>query len=566
VIEQTLPTVLDQTFPADEYEVIVVVDGSTDGTADALRLISSPVRFVVIEQDNHGQAAARNAGLMAASGELVLFLDDDLFCERSLVAEHVSAHNDRNSLVFGPILVAPQSPDTLATKWLKRVTQDWLSKLQRRDVNWPENAFVGANSSMRRDTLVAIGGFDEQFFRALEDWELGQRLWGAGVRFRFCSAAVTHQLYVKTTDDVVLRDVPLYGTNEFLLCRKHPEYRRYSTFSYFSRGGWLKRKVLELSMRLPLSIDPLLKMAERSVRISSALGMRIFYVRQRLTLYRSLLKAFGSWDDIERDCLKVLPVLYYHRVGPALPGTYPALTVEPGRFKKQIAWLKQKGYTTIRAGDWLAWCLEGKPLPPKPVLLTFDDAYADLVEHAFPALREQGFTATVFVVTGEIGGSNSWDIKQGSASIGCMGADDMLRWSEEGIEFGAHSRTHTDLTTLSAPDLEEEIAGSGADLAGILGAAPRSFAYPFGYYNDGVLNCAMKTFQFAFTCEEGLNVLGTEPHLLRRAMVQPGDSLLDFGLRVKFGFNPIDRLIDRVRCYVKFRTRLKGLFSPLKGS
>ena len=131
LIEQTLPTVLDQTYPADEYEVIVVVDGSTDGTAVALRRMSSPVRLIVIEHDNRGQAAARNAGLRAASGELVLFLDDDLYCERTLIAEHVSAHEGGDCLVFGPVLVAPQSPDTLATKWLRLATENWLSQLER---------------------------------------------------------------------------------------------------------------------------------------------------------------------------------------------------------------------------------------------------------------------------------------------------------------------------------------------------------------------------------------------------------------------------------------------------
>ena len=102
VIEQTLPTVLDQTFPASEYEVIVVVDGSTDDTAAALRQISSPVRLVVIEQDNQGQAAARNAGIRLRQGTWCCCLDDDLFCERTLIAEHFVAHTDCDSLVFGP--------------------------------------------------------------------------------------------------------------------------------------------------------------------------------------------------------------------------------------------------------------------------------------------------------------------------------------------------------------------------------------------------------------------------------------------------------------------------------
>jgi peptidoglycan/xylan/chitin deacetylase (PgdA/CDA1 family) len=367
---------------------------------------------------------------------------------------------------------------------------------------------------------------------------------------------------VKSTDDVVLHDAPLYGVSEILLARKHPELRRFSSLTYFTKGTWLKRKANELSVRVLLPIDPLLRIAEKSAGQSAKVGTRIFSARQRLCINRSGVKAAGGWKQFERDYAMVLPVLTYKCVGPARARVYPEPAVDHGRFKKQMGWLKRNGFTPIRPGDWLAWQLEGKPLPPKPVLLTFNFAYADLVEYAFPVLRQHGFAATVFVVTGEIGGYNSWDHKNEFAMMRCMSTDQIRHWSGQGIEFGAHSRTHADLTTLTAAELEEEIAGSGRDLAGILGAIPSSFAYPFGIYNDAVLGCIAKNFQLAFTCEEGLNGLGTEACLMRRTTAQPGDSLLDFALRVKFGWNPIERLRARVR----LRTRLRGMFRMLKGS
>ncbi len=142
-----------------------------------------------------------------------------------------------------------------------------------------------------------------------------------------------------------------------------------------------------------------------------------------------------------------------------------------------------------------------------------------------------------------------------------MSAEQIRHWSAQGIEFGAHTRTHADLTTLSGNELEQEVAGSGDDLAVILGATPLSFAYPFGFYNDAARNCTEKAFQLAFTCDEGLNVLGTGPGLMRRTMVKPRDSQLDFGLRVRFGFNPIERLRHRVR----LRSRLRGMLRMIKG-
>ena len=561
LILQTLPTVLDQTLSADDYEVIIVVDGSTDGTAEALKQIASSVQIRILEQDNRGQAAAMNAGLSVAKGELVLFVDDDHFCERTLLAEHAAAHSDYDCLVFGTVLVDSRSPDTLATKWMHANTQNWIAHLKRDGLCWPADAAVMPNSSMRRGNLETIGGFDERLRRPL-DKELGLRLWKAGLLFRYCSTAITYQVYDKSTDYLALHESPLHGANEDLICRNHPEFRQFSQFADFTKGTWFRRKVRELCVRFSLPLDPLLKLAERVVQANAKWGFRVFSARLRYGLYLGAIKAAGGWRQFERAYAKVLPVLMYHHVGPVQPGAYPALTVAPERFEKQMSWLKRNGYTTIRTADWLAWCLEGKSLPPKPVLLTFDDAYADLVEYAFPVLRKHDFTATVFVVTGEIGGENSWDKKSGSAAIRCMNVDEIKRWSGEGIEFGAHTRTHLDLTTLSEHELEEEIAGSGRELAVILGKIPSSFAFPFGAYNSIVQERVKKSYQLAFTSDEGLNDLTTHPHSLRRIMIQTRHSLLDFALNVEHGFNPIERL----RARIGLRTRMRKVLRTLQGS
>ena len=138
-------------------------------------------------------------------------------------------------------------------------------------MSWPDDASVSANSSMRRDVLVKAGGFDERLDRAF-DFELGLRLWKSGVRFRFCPSAITHEVCVKTTDDLALRDARLYGVSEDLLCRKHPEMRRHSQSGNFTMGTWPKRKARELCVRYPLPIGPLLRLAERAARSNVRLG------------------------------------------------------------------------------------------------------------------------------------------------------------------------------------------------------------------------------------------------------------------------------------------------------
>src|SRR5436190_9767150 len=110
ILSRTLPTVLTQTVAPEDYEVIVVVDGSTDGTAEFLRDQRDHPCLRVVEQPNLGQAAAINAGLIAAGGDIILFLDDDILCPPDLLGKHLHAHRDAEvSLVYGPVLLAPES-------------------------------------------------------------------------------------------------------------------------------------------------------------------------------------------------------------------------------------------------------------------------------------------------------------------------------------------------------------------------------------------------------------------------------------------------------------------------
>ncbi len=248
-----------------------------------------------------------------------------------------------------------------------------------------------------------------------------------------------------------------------------------------------------------------------------------------------------------------LPVLLYHHVGPRKSGTSPALTVLPEQFERQMRWLASRGYVVIRPSQWIAWCREGKALPDKPVLVTFDDGYADIAEYALPVLRYYGFTAGVYLVTGEIGGINSWDVEKGSGPHQLLKIEQIRKWADEGIEFGTHGRSHADLTMVGNQQLYDEVAGSARDLERVLGRRVSSFAYPYGRHNDEVRRCVGAEFSLAFSCEEGLNGLRTDPLLLRRSMVQPNDTLLDLECRLRFGFSPLQVAREAVR--LRSRTR-----------
>lgn len=255
-----------------------------------------------------------------------------------------------------------------------------------------------------------------------------------------------------------------------------------------------------------------------------------------------------------------LPALLYHHVGPSRGGTFPELTVSPKRFAHHVDWLARRGYVGIRPADWLAWCRERKPLPSHPVLLTFDDAYADLTEYALPVLQKYGFGAAVFVVTGCIGDENRWDQAKGSQPHPLMTASQLQAWARRGIEFGAHSRTHPDLTTLSNRQLEDEIRGSRDDLAAVTGLAVSSFAYPYGRLNEEVRACARSVFDCAYTCHEGVNTDASDPHELLRSIVHPTDSALALTCRTRFGRYPVQEWRGRLR----LRSRLHAAASRMR--
>lgn len=558
---------LSQDIPVDDFEIVIVVDGSTDGTAQALRELKPPCSLRVIEQSNRGPSVARNNGIQAARGELLLFIDDDIICGPHLFRRHVEAHADSEPMVaYGPISIAAETPQSFL-KYANEVWyRDYYGRIEAQNgLNLPKDDYLIGNSSMPRATLVECGGFDETM-TAKEDYELGLRLWKTGLRFKFLPQAMAYEFYQKPIRSVLRIDGKAFGETEVLLARRHPDYRPYSTLAPLGKMGLWKRLGRRVFAALPLNLvgvlNPPLWICDKLCRFSGMrrLSRRMLGIGRGLVEYSSAARQIRSWQALESEFGKRLPVLLYHRVGPELSGTVRGLTVSPERFERHVRWLARRGYKGICPTDWLRWIREGKGLPSKPILFTFDDGYADLVEYAFPVLRRYGFGAAVYIVTGQLGGSNVWDAARGCASLPLMTAEQIRFWAAQGIEFGAHSRTHADLRSLSAQELSEEVFGSCKDLESILGFRPLSFAYPYGFHNQIVDDCVRTAFDLAFIADddnEGLNYLQTDPHLLLRTMVQTNDSLLALECRSRWGHYPFLDLRNRIRARIALRTRLK---------
>lgn len=183
-----------------------------------------------------------------------------------------------------------------------------------------------------------------------------------------------------------------------------------------------------------------------------------------------------------------VPVLMYHSVSDAPSASTRALSVRPAMFAAQLRYLRHQGFNGLTFGELCERRRGGQPLPANPVVLTFDDGYADLIEEALPIMIEQGFPATVFVTTGWLRGAVPHAATKPPARMLSWGQ--VAELSSAGVEIGAHSHSHPQLDQISEPKLRVELASSRQLLEDRLGHPVRSLAYPFGYSNKRVRSVA----------------------------------------------------------------------------
>lgn len=571
VLERTLPALEAQDLAPEEFEVLIVEDGCTDGTDELLRNWKPKFVFHALKAPHRGAGAARNVGIQAAKGALVLFLDDDLIAIPDLLRQHCEAHSGPElEIIHGPISVMPGSAKTI----IRHITELFYSEYNRSltadlELRYPEipgprismlSSMV--NSSIPREALVRCGGFDERIWAA-EDLELGLRLWKMGLPFRCRPTAMAYECYVKSSQNYLTRQAVALGTGDMIVCHKHPEYRPYSSMSSFGDTRPWKRWLRNLVMRFPLSPVPLLALPLRlekyffDITPLRKAGERVFRVAERIQRLRSGLKGAGSWQTLEAEFDRRLPVLMYHHVGPTRPGTYGEWSMTPKQFERQIRWLAWRGYVGVRPANWIRWRNDGTGMPRKPVLISFDDAYADTAEFAFPILEKYGFGAVMFVVTQRIGSTNTWDEAQGCGTLHTMTAERIRTWAARGIEFGGHSRTHADLSTATPAEIADEVAGCKRDLEDVLGAPVTTFAYPYGKYGEQAHDAVRRNYELGFGTQDGLNYLRTDAHLLRRMYAGPNQSLAAFAFNLYRGRSA--GWVDRLRVRLGLRTRMKRL-------
>lgn len=219
-----------------------------------------------------------------------------------------------------------------------------------------------------------------------------------------------------------------------------------------------------------------------------------------------------------------VPILMYHHVADAPPGADAVrrdLSVSPAAFDAQMAYLKANGYQTISLAD-LADCLtRGRVLPPKAVVLTFDDGYNDNYTLAMPILLRYGFSGTFFVITDSVG------------SAGYVSWPDVESMSRQGMVIQPHGRTHADLAVSSASDVRWQVTGSRAAIEEKVGQPAQFFCYPSGRYTaQTIASLQASGYIGAVTTTYGATQTKSGLFELSRVRIRGGDSIEQFVLKL----------------------------------
>lgn len=181
--------------------------------------------------------------------------------------------------------------------------------------------------------------------------------------------------------------------------------------------------------------------------------------------------------------LRRIPVLLYHKIGDAPSGVRnPRTWVPMDRFTWQMRHLSRRGWRSITPDVLAAHYRGEKEAESNSLLITFDDGSRTCYREAFPLLRSLGLTATVFVVTGQLGGRALWDRNPDHPDDDLLTIREIQELALSGWSIGAHSMTHARLTGLPAGEAEREIRESRSRLEKALSMPIRTFAYPYGAF------------------------------------------------------------------------------------
>ncbi len=218
-----------------------------------------------------------------------------------------------------------------------------------------------------------------------------------------------------------------------------------------------------------------------------------------------------------------VPIVMYHYIRTTDPRNALGwdLSVTPSDFAAQMDWLQASGYHPVDLSDLRAYLQGAAGLPSKPIILTFDDGYADLYTAAYPILRAHGFKAVAYLISGYLNSGQN------------VSSGQVLEMSQNGIEIASHTFSHPDLTRLDRASLDFQMIESKRTLEHLVGKPVLDFCYPAGKFNQGVIDAALRAgYQSATTTMPGTVHSWADRMVWTRVRVHGGESLALFARSV----------------------------------
>lgn len=209
-----------------------------------------------------------------------------------------------------------------------------------------------------------------------------------------------------------------------------------------------------------------------------------------------------------------IPVLCYHSIENS---TNNELLLAPEKFRTQLKYLKDNGYTPLTMDELYGFLKEKKSIPEKSVVITFDDGYRDNYTNAFPILKEFNFKATIYVISDYINDGLY------------MTKEQIKEMSDWGIDIQSHTAKHEDLSKLKLDQQYDTMKSSKETLEKIIGKNVDYIAYPFGKHNNDTKKAAEKAgYKLGFSLEGGLTDRGDNPYNLDRIYISNNHTMEEF--------------------------------------